>query len=230
METLPDLVARDRRSDRPALQTVDREMDYRRFCTTVWKTSNYLRHLGVGGGRGIAVLADRSAPPLLSFLGAALLDTPTAFAASPADLSEAIDAVEARAVLVPSHHEGAIEPPAGTSLVVHGEDPTAATTEHWAEGVWSENPAFVPSTASPDSIGLVTTTREVSHGELLDGAKQVAAEAGLTEDSVVGVAGSLSDPAVIAGALAPLVGGGCLVIEGTAEIVVSGETSGLSLA
>lgn len=212
METLPDLVARDRRSDRPALRTADREMDYRRFCTTVWKTSNYLRHLGVGGGRGVAVLADRSAPPLLTYLGAALLDTPTSFAASPAALSAAIDAVEARAVLVPSHHEGAIEPPAGTSLVVHGGDPVEATTEHWAEGVWSENPAFVPSSATPDSVGLVTTTRTVTHGELLDEATHVAAEADLSEASVVGIDGSLADPAVVAGALAPLVGGGCLVL------------------
>ena len=216
METLPDLVARDRRSDRPALRTAARGMDYRRFCTTVWKTSNYLRHTGVGGGRGVAVLADRSAPPLLTFLGAALLDTPTSFTESPEDLPEAIDAVDARAVLVPSTHEGVVEPPAGTSLVVHGGDPTAATTEHWAEGVWSENPAFVPSSATPDSVGLVTPAGEVNHGELLDGAKHVAAEADLTADDAVGIRGSLAESAVVAAALAPLVVGGCLVLENEA--------------
>jgi len=230
METLPDLVARARRSDRPALRTADREMDYRRFCTTAWKTSNYLRHLGVGGGRGVAVLADRSAPALLTFLGAALLDTPTSFAEAPADVAEAIDAVDARAVLVPSDHEGAIEPPAGTSLVVHGGDPAAATTENWAEGVWSENPAFVPSTATPDSIGLVTAEQEVSHGELLNSAERVAAEADLTEDDAVGFRGSLADPAVVAAALAPLVSCSCLVLDGESSRAVDGEVSELSFS
>jgi hypothetical protein len=192
-------------------------MDYRRFCTTAWKTSNYLRHLGVGSGRGVAMLADRSAPPLLTFLGAALLDTPTSFAEAPEDLSEAIDAVDARAVLVPSEHEEAVEPPAGTSLVVHGGDPTTATTENWAEGVWSENPAFVPSSASPDSVCLVTAAMEVSHGEILAAAEQVAADAGLTEADAVGVRGSLADPAVVAAALAPLVVGGCLTLDAEQE-------------
>lgn len=214
METLPDIVARDRRSDHPALRTESREMDYRRFCTTAWKASNYLRHLGVGGDRGVAVLADRSPPPLLTFLGAALLDVPTCFAGSIDDVAAAIDAIEARAVLVPSDLEAAIDPPAGTSLVVHGGDPTAATTEKWEEGVWSENPAFVPSTATPDAVALATPDTEMSHGELLATAETLAADAELSDGDAVGFRGSLADPQVVAAALAPLVVGGCLVLDG----------------
>jgi hypothetical protein len=54
----------------------------------------------------------------------------------------------------------------------------------------------------------------VSHGELLNSAERVAAEADLTEDDAVGFRGSLADRAVVAAALAPLVGGGCLVLDG----------------
>lgn len=220
METLPELVARDRRSDRPALRTADREMDYRRVCTTAWKASNYLRHLGVGGSRGVAVLADRSAASLLTFLGAALLDTPTRFAESVEDLPGAVDSVDARAVLVPAAHEADVEPPAGTTLVTHGEAPDAATTENWAEGVWSENPAFVPSSATPESVALVAEQGPVTHGALLAAAESVVTREGIGEDDAVGVEGSLADPGVVAAVLAPLVVGGCAVLDGGADTVV----------
>lgn len=217
METLVDLVARDRRSDRPALYTPDREMDYRRFCTTAWKASNYLRHLGVGDARGVAVLPDHSPPPLLTFFGAALLDTPTRFVDDTADLPAAIDAVDARAVLVPAEDEGTVDPPAGTTLTVHGGDPSAATTEKWEEGVWSENPAFVPSTATPASTALSTVDGPVSHGELLSAGERLASDLGLDADETVHLRGSLVDPRVVAGVVAALSVGGAVRLDDEAE-------------
>lgn len=213
METLVDLVARDRRSDRPALYTPDREMDYRRFCTTAWKASNYLRHLGVGDARGVAVLADASPPPLLTFVGAALLDTPTQFVDDTADLPAAIDAVDARAVLVPAGVEEAVDPPAGTTLTVHGGDPSAATTENWEEGVWSENPAFVPSTATSASTVLLTVDGPVSHGALLRTGKRIASDLGLDANETVHLRGSLADPRLVAGVVAALSVGGAVRLD-----------------
>jgi hypothetical protein len=213
METLVDLVARDRRSDRPALYTPDREMDYRRFCTTTWKASNYLRHLGVGDARGVAVLADRSPPPLLTFFGAALLDTPTRFVDDAADLPAAIDAVDARAVLVPAETEDAVDPPAGTTLTVHGGEASAPTTERWEEGVWSENPAFVPSTATPAATAVSTSSGPVSHGALLSAGTRIASVLGLGPAETVHLRGSLADPRVVAGVVAALSTGGAVRLD-----------------
>lgn len=206
-------------------------MDYRRFCTTAWKASNYLRHLGVGGGRGVAVLADHSPPPLLTFFGAALLDVPTCFAETVDDLPASIDAVDARAVLVSSEHESEVEPPAGTTLVVHGDDPEAATTENWEAGVWSENPAFVPSSATPESAALVTVDDEVSHGALLRAGRTVVENLGLDAEATVALRASLADPrAVAAGVVAPLLAGAAARLgAGPATVTVGGGDAELSL-
>jgi hypothetical protein len=151
-----------------------------------------------------------------------LLDTPTCFAETVDDLPDAIDAVDARAVLVPAAHEPDVEPPAGTTLAVHGGDPDEATTENWEAGVWSENPAFVPSSATADSVALVADGDPVTHGELLAGAEQVVEVYGLDDDAAVGVDGSLAAPGVVAGLLAPLLVGGCAVLDGDADTVVRG--------
>ncbi|PSQ33724.1 acetyl-CoA synthetase [Halobacteriales archaeon QS_9_70_65] len=86
MDALGDLIGRDRRSEAAALRAsaVDREYDYRRFCTSAWKVGNFLRHLGVRGGDGVAVADDPLPEPVLTLYGAALLggvvrfDPPTA--------------------------------------------------------------------------------------------------------------------------------------------------------
>lgn len=212
METLVDLVARDRRSDRPALRTPEREMDYRRFCTTAWKASNYLRHLGVGGDRGLVALDDASPPPVLTFVGAALLETPTRFVTDAADLSAAVDSMNPRAVLIPAAVEPAVDPPAGTTLVVHGGAPDAATTEHWEQGVWSENPAFPPSDIDPETALLRNGDCEVAHRSALAAAETLVDRLGLSTDCRVVLRESVADPrAVVAGILAPLVIGATAV-------------------
>lgn len=231
MDVVGDLLARERRSGHPALYTAEREMDYRRFCTTAWKASNYLRHLGVGDGRGVVVLADGSAPPLLTFFGAALLDGPTRFVDDIADVAAAIDAIDARAVLVSSEDESAVDPPAGTTLTVHGGEPTAATTENWEEGVWSENPAFV-SSATPASTVLVTADGSVSHGELLAVGEWIATEFGLETEDTVHVQASLADPRAVAGVVAPLSVGGAVRFgeEGEGGDVTVGEGGDIPLS
>lgn len=220
METLADLVARDRRSDHPALLAAGREMDYRRFCTTAWKASNYLRHLGVGGDRGVVTLANRSPPPLLTFFGAALLDVPTRFVDAVDDIPAAIAETDARAVLVPAEVQVRVEPPAGTTLVVYDGEAETPTTDHWETGVWSENPAFVPSSATPSSTALLTATGSVSHGELLAAAKDFTESSSLDADDTVAVESSLADPRTIAaGVVAPLLVGGTVQLGPGARTV-----------
>jgi len=212
VHTLVDVVARDRRSNSPALFTPAREMDYRRFCTTAWKASNYLRHLGVGGDRGVVILAEPSASPILTFFGAALLGTPTRFVGAVADLPAAVDTMSARAVLVPASAESVVNPPAGTTLVVHGGAPDAATTDHWEAGVWSENPAFPPTDIDSETTLLRSADCELSHGDALAGAETVVDRVGLGTDSRVVLRESLAEPrAVVAGLLAPLVIGATAV-------------------
>lgn len=217
METLADVVARDRRGDAPALFAADRVMDYRRFCTTAWKASNYLRHLGVAGDRGVVVLDDPSPPPLLTFFGAALLDAPTRFVESPAELATAVGETDARAVLVPAGEERRVDPPAGVTVSVHGGEPTAAASDHWEGGVWSENPAFVPSSATPESVALLTPDGVVTHGQLVAAARRVGTELDLNADDTVGVAHTLADPRPVAAVLAPLLVGGSVRLGAGAE-------------
>lgn len=221
METLADLVARDRRSDASALLAGEREMDYRRFCTTVWKTSNFLRHLGVGGDRGVLALADASPPPLLTFLGAALLNVPTRFVDDVDRLLPEAAETEARAVLVPASEAIGVETPAGTTLAVHGDAPPDPAAEHWEGGVWSENPAFVPPSATPDSTALVSDDGTVTHGNLLAAGRHVADDLAMTAADTVGVRASLADPRAVAVVVASLlVGGSVRLGSGPATVTV----------
>lgn len=232
METLADLVARDRRSQSPALLAADRTMDYRRFCTTAWKASNYLRHLGVAGERGVVAFATPDPAPLVTFFGAALLDVSTRFVDDTADLPSAVAETNARAVLVPAEYESAYDPPGGVTVSVHGGEPSAPATDHWEGGVWSENPAFVPSSATPDSVALTTPESAVSHGQLVDAGRTVTEEFSLSASSVVGVDVSLADPrSVAAGVVAPLLVGGAVDLDGADATVTvgDGETAGIRL-
>lgn len=226
METLADLVARDRRSDDPALLSGEREMDYRRFCTTAWKTSNFLRHLGVGGDRGVLALADGSPPPLLTFLGAALLDAPTRFVDDEDGLVAEAAETDARAVLVPASEVIGVETPAGTTLAVHGDAPPDPAAEHWEGGVWSENPAFAPTLATPDSTALLTHDGAVTHGDLLATGRRVGDELGLTPEDTVGMRASLADPRAVAAAVAPLIVGGAVRLgPGSATMTVGTDAA-----
>ena len=79
MNVLGDAIARDRRSDATALvaPAVGRRYDYRRFCTSAWKAGNFLRHIGVRGGAGVAIADDPLPEPVLTLYAAASLGAPS---------------------------------------------------------------------------------------------------------------------------------------------------------
>lgn len=213
---LGDLVARECRSDRPALRVDarDRTVSYRDFCTTAWKASHALRHLGVHAGSRVA-LAPRPAPQILqTFFGAALLGARATF-----DVT-----ADARVVMGPVDDEREL---AGErSVVVYGGAPDAATTTHWESVVWSENPATPPGGPSPADPVLDGETAH-SHRDLLSRAERVVDDAGLDADTAVALRASLADPrAVVAGVVAPLLAGGTVVVPGeaaSADVAVSDD-------
>jgi len=207
MDAVGDLLARDRRSDRPALVVGERERSYRELITNAYKAGNVLRFHGVTEGRTVAVAPVPDLPPVLAFLGAAQLGAATRF--SPAAGADAGD----RLLLVPAAEQAAYDPGPSTKLAVFGEAADAADTIDWEESVWSENPAFPPTSVDPGTPLLVGEEWEVSHADALAAAAEVADLRGLDADSRVVVRSSLAVPgAVVAGLLAPLLVGGCAVL------------------
>lgn len=210
MNVLGDLVARERRSDRPAFR-VDgaQSYSYHDLCTTAWKAGNVLRHYGVAAGRAVEVEPVPHPAPVLTFLGAACLGAVTRF--GPRAESDA------RAVLVPAAAESDYALPPGSKLFVYGDRPADPNTIHWETDVWSENPAIPPYDVEPDDSALVAGdgdegTSEFTHRDLLDTAESVVATHGFDADTRVAVRGALTDPGtVVAGVVAPLLSGGVVV-------------------
>lgn len=207
MDTVGDLLARDRRSDRPALVIGDRVRSYHELITNAYKAGNVLRYHGVGEGRSLAVAPVPELAPVLAFLGAAQLGAATRF--DPAAGADAGD----RLLLVPAGQQAAYDPPPGTKLAVFGGEPADAETMDWEESVWSENPAFPPTDIDPGTPLLLGEHDSVSHGAAVAAAAEVAELHGLGPDSRVVLRSSLADPgAVVAGLLAPLNVGGVAVL------------------
>ncbi|GAB7093366.1 hypothetical protein JCM30237_05180 [Halolamina litorea] len=226
MNVVGDLLARERRSDRPALVIGDRERSYHELLTNAYKAGNVLRFYGVGEGRPLAAAPVPDLPPVLAFLGAAQLGAATRF--DPAAGADAGD----RLVLVPTAEEAAYDPAPGTKLAVFGGEADDADTIDWEESVWSENPAFPPTRVDPETPLLLDGDRSVSHAAALEAATEVAEMEGLGEESRVVVRSSLAEPgAVVAGLLAPLLVGGCAVLadpsaaaeDGLGDLAISGN-------
>lgn len=232
MNVLGDVIARDRRSDRPALSVpaVGRRYDYRRFCTTAWKVGHFLGHLGVRGGVGVAIADDPLPEPILTLYGAASLGAVVRFG-PPAD----IDAdTRALVVGVEDVEDYAVGP--STKRVVYGDPPDDPSISYFERDVWSENPTEPPDTVDPNDPLLWTADGGVSHREALEAAWAVVLEYTLDEASHVAVRGSFADPTVVVGGLiAPLVAGAALSIAtgrereggGDADLVVGGPESDL---
>jgi hypothetical protein len=226
METLPDIVARGRRSDHPALVVgEDRERSYHELLTNAYKAGNVLRYHGVGDRHTVAVAPVPAYAPVLAFFGAAQLGAATRF-----DPVAGVDAGD-RLVLVPGNEQTTYDPAPGSTLAVFGGDPDDAETVNWEESVWSENPAFPPTDLDPETTLLVDGDREVSHGRALAAAAEVAERYGLDVDSRVVLRESLDTPeAVVVGLLTPLTVGGTAVLA-SPEAVDSGgpERGGLAV-
>lgn len=232
-DVVGDLVARERRSDRPALRALPsgREQSYRDFCTTAYKAGNFLRYLGVGPGDRVAVAADPRPEPVVTFLGAALLGAVTRFG-DPATAdgggaeAERGDAPgRLRAVVAGVEREADLDPPPGRRLAVYGGEPAGAATAHWERDVWSENPAFPPTDVAPgDPILAAGDGSDRSHADALAAAAAVADALELSAGDAVALRAPLSDlRAAVGGVLAPLLAGGTVVLVGDGA---DGEAAG----
>lgn len=222
MDVLGDAIARDRRSDRPALDVpaVGRHYDYRRFCTSAWKTGNFLRLLGVREGVGVAVADDPTAEPVLTLYGAAALGGVVRFG-PPAEIDDGT-----RALVVPAADLDAHDVGPATKRVVYGDPPADPAVSYFERDVWSENPTEPPNPPVPADPLLRANGKRYSHGEVLSAAESVVDDHGIGPDSAVAVRGSFASPAVVvAGLVAPIVAGGRLSVgpESDGDLVVGGR-------
>ncbi|MFC6836467.1 AMP-binding protein [Halomarina ordinaria] len=201
---LGDLLARERRSDAPALlaPALDRAYDYHRLLTNAWKTGNFLRHLGVREGTVVAVVADPVPEAVLSVHGAALLG------ATVRVLPPGERAPEARALVAPADRLAASDPDAATQCVVYGAPPDDPSVSYFERDVWSENPTEPPDVVAPETPLLTDGDEEYTHRQVLAAARSVVEEWSLDATSRVAVRASLSDPGtVVVGLVAPLLAG-----------------------
>lgn len=209
MDVLGDLVARARRTDETALvvPALDRAYDYRRFCTTAWKVGNFLRHLGVRSGRGVALVGVDAPEPVLSFYGSALLGAPVSFD-PPTDRP-----VDARALVVPFDRVEDYEVPPGSQRVAFGAAPEDPSVAYFERDVWSENPTEPPDSVAPDDVLVRAAGAEYTHDDVLAAARRVVDDWGLTAADTVAVRASLSQPGtVVAGLVAPILAGGAILL------------------
>jgi hypothetical protein len=208
LETLVDLVSRDRRSDAVAIRApaVDQVYDYDRLHTTAWKTANFLHARGVRARSTVGVADAGRAETVLAVLGSGLLGA-RAYVGAPVN-------VDARAVVahVDDVDEYDLDP--GSQRIAYGGSPETPDVYHFEGDVWSENPTIPPEAddRSPVNVVLVTGVEARTHGELIDAARDVVDRLDLTAEGTVAVRAPLSDPrALVAGVLAPLAVGGTVV-------------------
>lgn len=202
---LGDLLARDRRTDAPALldDVNERQYDYRRFCTTAWKVGNLLRHFGVRAESSVAVAADTKPKPILSVLGAALLGGVVRIGAEPATPR----------VLVAPTADLDTDPTPGTHRIGYGGRPDDPSDSFFEQDVWRENPTRPPAEVEPDTPVLRSGDATYTHRAVLRGAQSVVEQWDLTADSVVAVRAPLEIPeTIVAGVVAPLLVGGTILL------------------
>ena len=220
-DALGDIVGRDRRSTEPALRApgAGRLYDYRRFCTNAWKVGNFLRHLGVRGGDGVAIADDPSPETVLTLYGAALLGAVVRFAPSggPDD--------DVRTLVVPESALDAHDIGPSTKPVVYGDVHENPSVAYFERDVWSENPTMPPDAVTSGDDLLWTADATHTHGELLDAARTVVDRHGIDAGDDVAVAGSFTEPGTVAaGLVAPILAGAAISIGPDAEgrLVVGG--------
>jgi len=202
-----DLLARERRSNRPALQEGDHELDYRRFITTSWKAGNYLRHLGVRKGSTVGIVGG-GAPAVLSLFGAAALGATVRM--------EPTTGEETDVLVAPTERLDAFDAPSRSNRVGYGSEPEDPAVSYFERDVWSENPVEPPERVAPETPVLVGRFGEWSHADLFDAADGVVDE--LSADDTVAVRAPLSDPWVVAaGVVAPLSVEACVLFPAGSE-------------
>lgn len=209
-ETVADLLTRDRRTDRPALEDeTGREFDSHWTLTSAWKAGNFLRHTGVRRDVTVGVVGDGPFA-VLALLGTALLEGTTRFG-PPTDLT---DDEDFRTLVAPTDELAAYDLPRGAQRVGYGTKPDSPDVHYFDAGLWSENPSFPPVAIDPDTALVTDGGRTLSHGSALELANEVAETYGIDKGTRVAV-GSFTDLRVVAaGLLAPLLAGGTAVLPG----------------
>ncbi len=206
VRTLGDAVTRDRRSDAPALRAGARAYDYRRFCTTAWKTGNLLRNEGVRSGMTVAIADDPAPEAVLGFYGAALLGAVVGF--GPDALGE-----RTKALVVPTDDLDDYDAGPRTRRIAYGSRPDDPSVAYFERDVWSENPTEPPDRVDPDDALLRTPDATYTHGEVLDAARAVADEWSLDPGQEVAVRSSFSHPGTVAaGLVAPVLAGAVVLL------------------
>jgi hypothetical protein len=207
METLATVVGRERRSDRPAVETGDgRPYSYRTFCTETWKAANLFRYNGLVAGRTLGVADVPAVQPLVAAFGAALLGAAVRFD-PPAD-------TDVRAILAPVDRVGDYDLPPGGQRFAFGGVPDDPEVEQFERGIWSENPTVPPREVEPDATALVTDRSVYTHAAILAATEDVVAEYAIDQTDVVALRFSLRRPGtVVAGVIAPLVAGASILLS-----------------
>jgi hypothetical protein len=210
MDVLGDLVARERRTDQPLVRFDEGPSGAytaHKFCTDAWKTASLFRYNGVGPGRTVAIADDHDPPALLSLFGAALLGAQVRF--GPDRDAELTD----RLLVADADDIGDWDVAPGTKRVAYNGPPDDPSVAHFERDIWSENPTMPPDGPDPDEDVLVTDEQSYTHATLLAAADDVVDDAGLTDEDVVALRASLTDPgAVVAGVLAPIAVGATILL------------------
>lgn len=210
MNVLGDLVSRTRRDERPKATALrhaptDRTVDYRRFCTTAWKTGNFLRNEGVRTGMDVVVAPDPVPETIYAFYGAGLLGATVTFATDPT-------AETTKALVAPTAMLSGYEAGPRTRQVAYGEQPTDPSIAFFERDVWSENPTEPPDRFDPETTLLAGDT-ETSHETVLRQAAAVCAEYDIDEETTVAVRAPLTNAeAVVSGLVAPILAGGTVLV------------------
>lgn len=210
MDTIGELVARERRTREPALRAqtgVNLRYDYYQFCTTAHKAGNFFSHRGVRAGSLVGVVCEESGAPLLSLFGAALLGARVRF--------DPPRETDARLLVAPGEGIETYGLPSGASRLAY-TDGARTGVESFGESVWSENPACpTPPEIGPDTPMLEAENETYTHGELLAATEAIVDRFELEAGIEVAIRAPLAHPGtVVAGVLAPLLAGGVIVFPG----------------
>lgn len=185
-----------------------RTYDHHKFLTTVWKTGNFLRSLGVHADSRVAILDDASPDAILSFFGATLLDASVRFD-PPAD-------VDARVLVGPTDALHDYDLPAGGQYLGYGTAPSDPSWSYFGRDVWSENPTFPDVEHDSKAVLLKTATDQWSTSTLVDTARAVAEQ--YDQSDTVVLRASFSNPGtIVAGILAPVAAGATILLPTDAQ-------------
>jgi hypothetical protein len=221
MDTLGDVLARDRRSNAAAIRLGHRETaySYEKCLTDSWKAAHFLRYHGVRPGRDVVVAAVPHQSAIVAALGAGLLGATVRFGPD--------TGTDTAAIVAPPARFEAYEPEPGTALIGFGEKPESPEIEHFERGVWSENPTLPPRTGGPKDPLLGSADGTWTQRECCTRATDLGEELGLDATDQVALRSSLDHPGTfVAGVLAPLVAGASILLPDDETGTVSVGTDG----